>query len=165
MEALKDRLASRKARLSAARSIMKAPSTEDDPFSTAESNSSSSKTELWTSAIAALDAEWSRLAQETTDARQTLVHALLSIYNIQSIEDEDELVREGSPVPEGGLCRISGSFLPPIADIKRVLIAMAVTGLTAAQGTRQKKPWPLFHIWPIFSASSPCTWASACPSF
>jgi hypothetical protein len=80
VEALKDRLASRKARLSAARSLMKAPSTEDDPFATAESQSSSSKTELWASAIAALDAEWSRVAQDTTDARQTLVRALLSIY-------------------------------------------------------------------------------------
>jgi hypothetical protein len=144
---------------------MKAPATEDDPFSTSESDPSSSKTELWASAIAALDAEWSRLAQETNDARQILVHALLSIYNIQSIEDEDELVREGSPVPEGGLCRISGSFLPPIADIKRGLLVVAVSDLTGVQGIRQKKPWLLFHIWPIFSASSLCTWASACPSF
>jgi hypothetical protein len=70
--------------------------------------------ELWASAIASVNFEWAKQADDIAEARQALVHELLGIYHIQPIED----VEEGSPV-EAPLCRISGSFLPPISDIKR----------------------------------------------
>jgi hypothetical protein len=114
LETLQNRLQARRSNLQAARHSIKADEAPtDDPFFRPEGKLTN-KMELWASAIASVNFEWAKLADDIAEARQALVHELLSIYHIQPIED----VEEGSPV-EATLCRISGSFLPPISDIKR----------------------------------------------